>query len=181
MIHITKSMPLSKQGVNATIKALNALKTTLTDGKFQEDIREIAASALLAELENNIAGIYDPDGNLTGTVSMKSVHGLTRITWAGDQVAFLEFGTGITAIEGPDYPDMAFMALVGYEWHQYHGLLQTEYWKYKSNGEWITSFGIPAHAPMYSVFLDAEFILREHSFQEQVAQMIAGAVQKAFS
>lgn len=175
-------VPLSSKGVKSVRRVLRNLKETIIhDDGFDESLRGIAADILANALRQEVNTlIFDPDGNMTGDVSIKHVAGLSEIKWSGDQILFLEFGTGVEGIDIP-YPDPSIMALVGYEPQLYHG--DEMYWVYKDrvSNEYIKTFGIPAYAPMYTVFLDAENILHNGGFREKVSNLFSDVIGKAFA
>lgn len=126
--------------------------------------------------------ILDPDGNQTGTTSLRHITGVSEVRWSGDQILFLEFGTGITGINNP-YPDNVVMGLVSYQPQQYHGISGNEYWHYQDEvtGAFEKTYGVPAYAPMYTVFLDAEQIIKAGGFKAFVEQKVSGIISEAFS
>lgn len=183
MARITVDVPLSSKGISATTRALRKIKQEYSvDGDFDEAIRVNAAQLLLDALDDNIAMIVDPDGNTTGTTSLKHITGVSEIRWSGDQILFLEFGTGVTGINDP-YPDSTIMSIVSYQPEQYHGIEGNEYWTYHDEitGAYEKTYGVPAYAPMYTVFLDAERILQEGGFKAFVESKVSEIISNAFS
>lgn len=181
-------IPLSQKGVDKTLRSLKRLRKQLTssyEGTLPE-LEETAANSLLETLNGHISAISHPDGNFADPmdVSVRSVPGFgTRLIWSGNQVAFLEFGTGAVAIEtgGYDLPDVHLSA--GYEHQRLHGeLAPSEWWGYKdrSTGESARTRGIPAYAPMYKTAMDAPGVFASDSFRRHAKEAVDHAIETAF-
>lgn len=65
-------------------------KLEAVPAKITERLAEIGAEAI----QQNISGITDPDGNAPGTVGMQAEGGSGKVFEQGDQIAYLEYGTG---------------------------------------------------------------------------------------
>lgn len=92
--------------------------------------------------------------NDTGRVSVKAKSNEVTLKWTGDQIFYLEFGTGIQG-DGR-YKDESLMASKGYKhrptasWRENGGTVWTLPEEYTdSNGERIKSDGWEPYAPFY--------------------------------
>lgn len=86
--------------VNLGLKGLKDLRKELV--KYQKDMDKVGSKIVTtlvnmgeAELNRNISSIQDNDGNAIGFVETSKLGGVGKISHVGDQVVFLEFGTGI--------------------------------------------------------------------------------------
>jgi hypothetical protein len=123
------------------VKAYKA-KVDAAPVKIVEGLAEIGAEAI----QQNIAGITDPDGNAPGTVGMQVEGNSAKVFEKGPQVAFCEYGTGEqgAANKHPKY------AVAG--WHygsgknirkMKNGKMMWHYYD-RLKGHWRTTNGIPA-------------------------------------
>lgn len=180
---IHKEIPLSVKGLKDAARSLSALAKSLDERDlFSENMRDAALQLLLEDLNDNIAAITDTDGNPIGATSIRHVGGESELRWSGDHILFIEFGTGVTGM-GEPYPDPTIMAVVDYEYHQYHGPNKREWWEYENklrDSGLTRTWGMPAHAPMYNVFLSADSTLTAGAFGDKVAELFEGVVGKVF-
>jgi hypothetical protein len=111
------------------------------------DVERAVAVPIAEMVRNNISGIADVDGNYLGSdnpnASVVVEIGLPGhdVIWRGEQIEFLEFGTGAA---GVGYPGPA-MGMAGYAPDP-----TKKSWAYldaKLGG--TESYGLPAQAPMY--------------------------------
>lgn len=117
-------------------------KVDAAPAKITERLAEIGAEAI----QQNVAGITDPDGNAPGTVGMQVKGGSAKVFQRGPQVAYLEYGTGKQgkASPHPEAVEAGWQYDVGSKirrmkngkrmWHYYDRL----------RGHWRTTNGIPA-------------------------------------
>ena len=139
------SVDLSKRSLNAAIRQLKQLKKSLPD-KIERKNQQLVEEGKNI-LDTNISNIPNFDGNDKGMTFGTAVDLNAKIEWQGEQVQFLEFGTGIVgsrqAYEGELPP--------GWEYGKgkYSGRHEDGHWHYSKNGgEPILTYGIPAYAPM---------------------------------
>jgi len=133
------------------------------------EVERAVAVPLAALVRENIAGIADVDGNYLGSenpnASVVIEKGLPGhdVIWRGQQIEYLEFGTGAA---GVGYPGPA-MAMAGYAPDP-----TKQRWTYKDakSGEGTLSEGLRFQAPMYNAALEirlldvyrpAKMVLRE--------------------
>lgn len=162
----TKTIPLSRANIRKLRDNFRAAAKGMHD--VAVDIEETAGNRIADTLRYRIASIPDVDGNYLGSdnpnaaVSVKAglvSQGLpTRVSWHGQQVKFLEFGTGATGAgrgswgEGASYPRPEAMAEAGY-----HPDPTKQMWWYKDEKlkMYLESFGIPPYAPVAQTAADA--------------------------
>lgn len=122
-------------------------KVEAAPARITEQLAKIGAGAIT----QNIAGITDPDGNAPGTVGMQAEGGSGKVFEQGDQVAYLEYGTGEQGAENkhPKYEVSGWQYGSGKNirkmkngkmmWHYYDRL----------RGHWRTTNGIPAQKQVF--------------------------------
>jgi hypothetical protein len=143
--------------------SVSSLDKLLSDVKAYRDKVNAAPAAItlrLAEIgveaiQQNIAGIKDPDGNDPGTVGMQVNGGTAKVFQEGPQVAFTEFGTGEqgAASPHPKYTEANWLYGSGKKirltkngkrmWHYFDRL----------KGHWRTTNGIPAQKQVFKAAL----------------------------
>lgn len=159
-------IPLSQRDIKKTARRLRKLAKELKSDNTLQPIRNALAQRLLERLNHYIATIDDPDGNSIGVADIKNVWERSYVRWIGDQVIFLEYGTG------------HYGALSGYIGVYAAGYKpEDHYWWY---GGRLTG-GIPAYAPMYNVYLDAEKIAKSGDFRNDVEAIIKLTIQEVFN
>lgn len=117
-------------------------KVNAAPAKIAEGLAKIGAEAI----QQNVAGITDPDGNAPGTVGrlIDGSHGV--VFEQGSQIAFLEYGTGEqgAANKHPKY------AVAGWHYGSGKNIRKMKngrmMWHYfdRLRGHWRTTNGIPA-------------------------------------
>lgn len=123
------------------VKDYKAKVETAPD-KITEQLAKIGAEAI----QQNVAGITDPDGNAPGTVGMQIEGSSAKVFEKGPQIAFLEYGTGEqgAAKKHPKY------AAAGWKYGSGKNIRRMKngkmMWHYFDNlrGHWRTTNGIPA-------------------------------------
>lgn len=150
--------------------SISQLKSKLQslDGKIKRsnDMAKAAGEAFRGELENNVnatvgaindfaqGAANDPGRVLKPTVKS----GVATVRWSGNQVHYLEFGTGL--VGDGKYPDQAQMAEYGYE-PQLDGHRLGTKWvlpsRYTtSEGKPVMTQGWLPYAPFYNTQLIAK-------------------------
>lgn len=89
--------------------SVSSLEKLLSDVKSYRDKINAAPEKITARLaeigaqaiNDNIAGITDPDGNALGTVSVEINDTHAIVSHTGEQVAYLEYGTGSKGAAAP--------------------------------------------------------------------------------
>jgi len=167
-------VPLSVVSIRKLRRNLNALAKELK-GDLGGDIERAMCRKMATKVQSNFAGMTDLDGNYLGgenpNASLKVEPALEghELVWRGEQIAYLEFGTGATGAMG-SYGGTA-MAKAGY-----HPDPTKKSWGYedaKLGGQ--ISHGIPPYAPMY----DASRILHSPVMKEPAIKLLNGAVNRA--
>lgn len=117
-------------------------KLETAPAKITERLAEIGTDAI----QQNIAGITDPDGNAPGTVGMQVEGGSAKVFEQGNQIAFLEYGTGEQGADSP-HP---IAVKAGWKYGSGKNIRRMKngkmMWHYfdKLRGHWRTTDGIPA-------------------------------------
>ncbi|WP_312694115.1 hypothetical protein [Caproiciproducens sp.] len=126
-------------------------KVNAAPEKITARLAEIGADAI----RKNIAGITDPDGNAPGTVSADISGSHATVSQSGDQIAFLEYGTGEQgeASKHPEYQTAGWRYGSGKNirkmkngkmmWHYYDRL----------RGHWRITDGLPAQKQVFRAAL----------------------------
>jgi hypothetical protein len=65
-------------------------KVNAAPAKITEQLAKIGSEAI----QQNVAGITDPDGNAPGTVGTQVEGSSAKVFQKGDQISYLEYGTG---------------------------------------------------------------------------------------
>lgn len=123
------------------IKAYQS-KVNAAPDKITAQLAEIGANAI----QQNIAGITDLDGNAPGTVSVDVRGAEATVSQSGDQVAYLEYGTGEqgAANKHPEYKVAGWHYGSGKNIRRMkNGKLMWRYYD-KLKGHWRITNGIPA-------------------------------------
>lgn len=136
---------LSRRDLKKAIRQLKELKRSLPE-KIESKNQQLVEEGKTI-LDTNIANISDFDGNEKGSTFGTAVDLNATIEWQGDQVQFLEFGTGIVGSHQPYEGEVPS----GWEYGKgkYSGKHADGHWHYSKNGgEPILTYGIPAYGPM---------------------------------
>ena len=149
---MNKTIVLGNEGIKALKNSLLAINTQLenTIDACEREIAEYGANAL-SELAP-ISAKYD--GNYSGSVSFNPTENGYEVSYEGDQVAYIEFGTGITG-EGY-YPDSDILNQANWIYDiNDHGLGG---WVYKDHrtGEEFHSVGMVGEKPVYRAYRKTE-------------------------
>ena len=107
---------LGREGVSLLIKYFK-LKRDQLDNIVDEISKALSDRGYQLMLAN--APLSDIDGNIGGTVGTEKQGKLYRITYSGQDVAYIEFGTGYVGEHKP-YPDTENLAKAGWE-YDIHG------------------------------------------------------------
>jgi hypothetical protein len=159
----TKVVPLGVKNIKTLAKQLKALARDLGDehGDVVIDIEQDTAGLVAEMVRSNIAGIPDKDGNYLGTdnpnasvVVRPALRG-HAVVWSGQQIAFVEFGTGAKGAAG-GYPSPAIGEA------NYHPDPTKQMWAYKDKktGKAELSVGLAPQAPMYHAAIAGREALR---------------------
>lgn len=126
-------------------------KVEAAPDKITQRLVEIGADAI----QQNIAGITDPDGNAPGTVGMQIKGGTGKVFQQGKQIAFLEYGTGEqgAASPHPQAEEAGRDYNVGPHIRKCkNGKMMWNYFD-KLRGHWRTTDGIPAQKQVFNAAL----------------------------
>lgn len=132
---VTIDVQLSDSSIRNAIKKLEKIQYELPQRA------NICAKKLATlgekELNTNISGIWNFDGNEAGTTSVEQTQVSTELHWRGNQVDFLEFGTG------PIGAMLPYNITLPIQW-KYGNTA----WVYFKDDKYHYTRGIPAYAPM---------------------------------
>lgn len=139
------TISLSVGNIRQLISQTKELSRALKDD-IKVDMEQAMCAAIADDVRAGIASIQDVDGNyLGGDPSAVTIEvGLPGhdVIWRGEQIAYLEFGTGAKGAAG-GYPRPDIMAQANY-----HPDPTKEAWDYLNQGHEVTSFGGDPYAPM---------------------------------
>jgi hypothetical protein len=166
-----KTLSLSVDNVKGLIAGLKMLSNDLNDA-IKVDIEQATCASIALDVQAGISAIQDVDGNyLGGDPAAVTVEvGLSGhdVIWTGQQIAFLEFGTGAKGAAG-GYTGAA-MAEAGYQ----PDPAKTS-WGYLNNGQPVTSFSMEPHAPM----ANAATAMRHVTMLEPARKILEEALLRA--
>lgn len=147
---MVREFELTTKSVNSLIRDVDSLINELESGKILGKVARESKN----ELKNRVDTISNYDGNDIGKIESILTENEFELLWSGEQVAFLEFGTGVIGkmARHPDLPS---------EWVYGSGksVNKDGSWVYNSDMGRIRTFGIPAYAPMYYTGVKAREIL----------------------
>jgi hypothetical protein len=166
-------MPLSLDGVKGMIANLKQLAKELRDD-VKVDIERDTCGVIAGLVQANIpTDDRELDGNYLGadgaSVSVEPALEGHETVWRGEQIAFLEFGTGASGAN-VSYPRPDVMGRAGY-----HPDPTKAWWVY-SDAKYgdVLSRGLVPQAPMY-----AAAVLGRGAMKEQATRVLSEAVGRA--
>ena len=140
----TINVTLGTEGINQLKQYVQSLqgKLDMVLEKAEERVAEYGRTQL-----EHFAPTMSIDGNMPGSVFVDDDGTMHRVIYAGEDVAYIEFGTGYVGENNP-YPDEIALNKAGWEYdvnaHGYAG------WVYrrKDNGQYRHSRGMRPEAPV---------------------------------
>jgi hypothetical protein len=155
-------IPLSVGSVKSLIRGLKQLRRDMRDGYTTSDISLAMANDIAADIRANVATIDNLDGNYEGALDVMSavaVRGAIKAHeayWKGEQIFYLEFGTGRPGAHSLVDSKSAALA-------NYHPNVANVEWVYLDGltGKETLSFGVPAYAPVYKAAQKARNRIRQ--------------------
>ncbi len=148
---------LGHEGIQALKMYFDNQLATLD--KLVKDLELALAEKGLELLESN-APTFDIDGNIAGHAYTEATKSGYRVVYSGEDVAYIEFGTGIMGESNP-YPDAN--ALVEANW-QYdvngHGI-NGWFYKSKRDGSLKHSRGMRPEKPVYDSYKQLEMVAKD--------------------
>lgn len=140
----TINVTLGTEGINQLKQYVQSLQGRLD--MVLEKAEERVAEYGRTQLEH-FAPTMSIDGNMPGSVFVDDDGTMHRVTYAGKDVAFIEFGTGYVGENNP-YPDEIALNKAGWEYdvneHGYAGWI----YRRKDNGQYRHSRGMKPEAPV---------------------------------
>lgn len=141
---ITINVTLGTEGINELKQYVQSLQGKLDTvlKKAEERVAEYGRNQL-----ENFAPTASIDGNMPGRVFVDDDGTMHRVIYAGEDVAYIEFGTGYVGENNP-YPDEIILNKAGWDYdvneHGHKG------WVYrrKDNGMYRHSRGMRPEAPV---------------------------------
>lgn len=151
------SADLSVSSLDQLLSDLKAYKKKVDEApeKITARLAEIGEQAINA----NIAGITDLDGNAPGIVSVDIDGAHSVVSQAGEQIAYLEFGTGAQGANSP-HP---LAGDAGWQYNSGEHIRPTKngkmMWRYydRLKDHWRITDGIPAQRQV----LEAALLMRD--------------------
>ncbi len=132
---------LGSQGIRELREKLTAMSSGMKSvtKETENKLGQIGVDELQSRLDFDVA-----DGNKVGDVSLGRDSEGVQVAHTGDQVVYLEFGTGHVAKTGKEYPDKEAMTRAGYKQDgKGHGEKGWVYWnKHKTGKSRTTKLGI---------------------------------------
>lgn len=175
-------LPLSVDNIRKLERALkNLTKEIRSGGKLAAAVEIEVANALAKDVSRRVSevprsGPIGVDGNVEGVeppnVIVQTAMDGTEVLWLGDQIAFVEFGTGARGAAG-FYPYPVAMGEANY-----HPDPTKRSWWYPYNGYAIKSYGIPPYAPMASaaLMMDTQNPAKLPGVRRLVSEALARAI-----
>lgn len=165
----TKSVLLGNEGIRELKEYFRSLESRFKE-VVEESEKRIAEYG--EEQLNAVAPTRSIDGNMPGSVSVQNDGGMRRVVYAGEDVAYIEFGTGYRGENNP-YPDEIVLNNAGWEYdindHGYAG------WVYrrKTDGAYRHSRGMVPEAPVLKAFQKTKTVV-EQMVREVMDEKFAG-------
>lgn len=143
--------------------SISSLDKLLSDVKAYRDKVNAAPEKITARLaeigsdaiRQNIAGTTNPDGNSSGTVSANISGSHATVSQSGDQIAFLEYGTGEQGAASP-HPEYQ---VAGWNYGSGKNIRRMKngklMWRYydRLRGHYRVTNGIPAQKQVFRAAL----------------------------
>lgn len=141
---ITINVTLGTEGINELKQYVQSLQGKLDTvlEKAEERVAEYGRNQL-----ENFAPTTSVDGNMPGSVFIEDDGQMHRVIYAGEDVAYIEFGTGYVGENNP-YPDEIILNKAGWDYDvNEHGVKGWVY-RRKDNGLYRHSRGMKPEAPV---------------------------------
>jgi hypothetical protein len=168
-----KSVPLSPANIERLMKQTKALQKELN--RITEPAEKELAKEVSTLLNRNLASLGgNVDGNdVYGTISVEKQANSTLVTWRGDQISYIEFGTGQRGFIYA-YPDQAFMTALGYTLNP-----ERTFWFYTDNAGKHSNYshGLEAQAPMWKTAAE----MRKVNTNVTLKPLVKKAINNAFN
>ena len=169
----SRILSLSVADVHLLRDQMKALARDLKD-TIKVDIEQATCAGIAEDVRLGIASIQDKDGNYLGAdpAAVNVQVGLLGhdVIWRGQQIAYLEFGTGAAGASGGYFGSA--MAEAGYSPDPTKTMW---YYKDSASGESVLSHGLMPQAPM----LNASIIMRSVSDLMPAQTILKEALQRA--
>lgn len=141
---ITINVTLGTEGIHELKQYVQSLQGKLDTvlEKAEERVAEYGRNQL-----ENFAPTMSIDGNMPGSVFIEDDGQMHRVIYAGEDVAYIEFGTGYVGENNP-YPDEIILNKAGWDYDvNEHGVKGWVY-RRKDNGLYRHSRGMKPEAPV---------------------------------
>ena len=140
----TINVTLGTEGINELKQYVQSLQGKLdtVSKKAEERVAEYGRNQL-----ENFAPTMSVDGNMPGNVFVDDDGTMHRVVYAGEDVAYIEFGTGYVGENNP-YPDEITLNKAGWQYDvNEHGVKGWVY-RRKDTGQYRHSRGMKPEAPV---------------------------------
>lgn len=148
---------LGNQGIRELKKLLNKRLHTLDS--ITDKIALRLAEKGLTLVQSN-APTNDIDGNIAGTASIEQMKDGYRVIYSGQDVAYIEFGTGYKGQLNP-YPDTSALNLADWQYDVNGHGVKGWFYKSKRDGSIKHSRGMSPEMPMYRSYKELEDVTKE--------------------
>lgn len=165
---ITKNVLLGNEGIRELKEYFRSLESGFKS--ITEESEKRIAQYGEQQLQS-VAPMRSVDGNMPGSVYIQNGEDMTRVVYAGQDVAYIEFGTGYRGQNNP-YPDEITLNNANWVYdsneHGYGGWV----YKRKDGGGYRHSRGMIPEAPVLKAFKKT---------QEAVPQIIREVMDEKFT
>lgn len=140
---------LGKEGLLALKTYLETMDATLTN-TISKIERKLAEEGF--ELLKGNAPTYDIDGNITGSISMEKTSDGYRVVYSGEDVAYIEFGTGYKGLTN-SYPNVEALGQFDWEYDSNnHGSSGWFYYSKRDGSKQYSRGGMYPEMPVYKSY-----------------------------
>ena len=140
----TINVTLGTEGINELKQFVLRLQNEL-DGALDK------AEQRIAEYGRNQMERFAPtmsvDGNMPGSVFIENDGQMRRVVYAGEDVAYIEFGTGYVGENNP-YPDEITLNKAGWQYDENEHGVKGWIYRRKDTGQYRHSRGMKPEAPV---------------------------------
>lgn len=165
--------------LNDFIGKMKSLESRL---KRSNDLSKTVADLLKTEMSKNLGSMVGipPEkggGNDLGSIRTTAKNQIATLTWKGDQIWYLEFGTGI--VGAGRYPDGSTMAEANGYSPRPMGHSDGEFWRLPhefdlADGTGVYSSGWKPYAPFYKTMTQVQ----NGSFDEEIGKTVDELIER---
>lgn len=153
-----KEVILGERGLYELKNWVNAAKMALEE--TAKESAELVAEKSATRIDSMAGSGHRFDGNVGGSVSVETDIDGASVVFSGEQVAYIEFGTGIVGENSP-YPDTEALIKAGWEYDVNNHGEKGWFYRDKTTGERVWSIGMEGVRPVYWASKEAEKLIPE--------------------